>query len=285
MRLTPTVLVLSLAAVAFADDPVTDDPATWPADVKAAYDEIVALPATAKDKVKTATFELAGKGRLARPALAAIAHQADLPEPHRAFAGILSAHFARFDMPALRQLAADANPFAQREAIVLLGKIGGKENADFLKDLAGKTESEGLKKHITQSTAGMPEEALPARALTLLDAVVNADAETKKRSAVAVSEDFGKAADPSLRAIVQDLTSDDDARTYAAAALVHVHSGNVAELESLCDRKYHKNLRYLAVRELAKNGEAGTAALKKLLEDATEPLKPQIEKLLEESQK
>lgn len=152
-------------------------------------------------------------------------------------------------------------------------------------DLAGKTESEGLKKHITQSTAGMPEEALPARALTLLDAVVNADAETKKRSAVAVSEDFGKAADPSLRAIVQDLTSDDDARTYAAAALVHVHSGSVPELESLCDRKNHKNLRYLAVRELAKNGEAGGAALKKLLEDATEPLKQQIEKLLEEPKK
>lgn len=152
-------------------------------------------------------------------------------------------------------------------------------------DLAGKTESEGLKKHITQSTAGMPEEALPARALTLLDAVVNADAETKKRSAVAVSEDFGKAADPSLRAIVQDLTSDDDARTYAAAALVHVHSGSVPELESLCDRKNHKNLRYLAVRELAKNGEAGAAALKKLLGDATEPLKPQIEKLLEEPKK
>ena len=118
-----------------------------------------------------------------------------------------------------------------------------------------------------------------------LDEVINADAETKKLSAVAVSEDFGKAVDPSLRAIVQDLTSDDDARTYAAAGLVHVHSGSVPELEALCDRKNHKNLRYIAVRELAKNGEAGAAALRKLLEDATEPLKPQIEKLLAEPKK
>jgi hypothetical protein len=263
-----------------AEPPVTDDPATWPAEVKTAYEAIRAFTAAEKDAGKKAIFALAGKGRLARPAIAAIANQNDLPEPQRAFGGILTAHFARFDTQALRKLAEGANPFAQREAVTLLCSIGGKENADFMTALGEKPGQSGLKMHIEKELKNLRSEPLPARALELLDQVINGPAEKKKWAAVALSEDFGKSVAPELQRIIPSLVSDDDARTFASIALVHVNADSVAGLESLCARSNHRTLRYLAVKELATKGPEGEAVLRKLLEDPEEPLKPNIEKLI-----
>ncbi|MCE9582152.1 MAG: hypothetical protein K8T20_06640, partial [Planctomycetes bacterium] len=176
--------------------------------------------------------------------------------------------------------AESANPFAQRESIVMLGELGGKEIADFLADLAQRTASDGLKKHIAKVTATLPAKPLSAEALVLLDRVVNADAEGKKRAAVVLSEEFGKPAAEALHKVVKDLVSDDDARTFAALAIVHINAGSVADLESLCVRTNHKTLRYCAVKELADKGAEGEAVLRKLAADPTEPLKKQIDALL-----
>ncbi|MCE9582903.1 MAG: hypothetical protein K8T20_10445 [Planctomycetes bacterium] len=55
--LSALCLVACLSAAATAQDAapaVTDDPKTWPADVKTAYDEICALPPDSKDAAKSA---------------------------------------------------------------------------------------------------------------------------------------------------------------------------------------------------------------------------------------
>jgi len=263
----------------------TDDPSTWRPEVKKAYDEILALPATPKDTLKDAMLELAGKGRLARPAIAAIARQADLPEPHRVFGGVLVVRFARFDVAALRKLAVDANPFAQNDAIVFLSTLGGTENAEFLADLAKKTTTDWVKRHVEGLAKKPPVEPLPARALELLDKIINADADAKKLASAILAEDFGKAAASALAEIVPDPVADDDTRTFAAIALVQVNSESVPDLESLCARKNHKTLRYCAVVELAKKGAEGEAVLRKLAGDPTEPLKKRIDALLEAPRK
>lgn len=258
---------------------VTEDPKTWTEEIRAVVDLIRTLPASSKNDIKAEIFGLAAKGRLARPAIAAIASQSDLPEPQRAFGGILLTHFARFDATELRRLVGCENPFAQREAIALIGKLGGKENAEFLAGIAAKTESAGLKKHIETTRASMPAESLPARALALLDRVMNAGAEKKKWAAAILAEDFGKDAAPSLLLLIKDIVADDDAKTYASAALVRIEN-TIAELTALCARDNPKVLRYCALRALADQGEEGTAVLRKLAADETEPLRKQINELL-----
>lgn len=279
----PTLLVAGLLFAATClraeEAAVTSDPATWPAEVKAAYDEIRALPLEKKAEIKTALFALAARGRLARPALGALAADGALPEPQRALGGILFSHFARFDPAALRTLAEGSNPFAQREAIVLLCQLGAKEDAEFLEGLSKRTESAGLKTHIARSVAAMPAVPYSARSLELLDRVVNGEADAKRESCAALAVDYGHGTQAALLAIVKDAVTDDDARLYASAAIAEANARCVADLESLCDRSHHKVLRWCAMRELAKSDQ-GKTVLRKFLESADEPLKPNIEKLL-----
>lgn len=263
---------------------ITSDPATWPAEVKAAYDNIKAMPLEKNADIKTAMEDLAAKGRLARPAIRALADDAGLPEPQLALGGIYSARFARFDAAGLRILARGSNPYAQYEAIVLLAQLGGKDNAEFLEELS-KGVHDRLQRHIAKAVAAMPAEPLPARALELLDKVVNAEEDAKRESCTVLSEDYGRKAQAALLSIVKDRVADDDARLYASMAIANANADSVADLEALCVRTNHKILRWSAMRELARAGDEGRAVLRKFLESADEPLKPNIEKMLAKEEK
>src|SRR5687767_11787148 len=80
------------------------DQKTWKPEVRNQHDAIRALAAAPKEPVLTAVRKLASLGLDAQPAIMSLAADPKLPEPHRAYAGIMSAHYVQFDAAALRAM-------------------------------------------------------------------------------------------------------------------------------------------------------------------------------------
>ena len=185
------VLVLTSFAAAAADQKPSgkpaENPASWKPGIKAQHDAIRAMPAEPKDGV-AAIRKLAPLGPDARPAIMSLALDATLPEPHRAWSGILGVSYARFDVSALRAFAeSHKNPFARREAIDLLADIGGAANKAFLEGLSKKDATLGA--YITKALARAPAtESIAEQDRKLLSDILLEPVE-RKRSATVVLVD------------------------------------------------------------------------------------------------
>jgi hypothetical protein len=170
-----------------------------------------------------------------------------------------------------------------RQAAYLLSKYGGSEARGTMLAFAGKTSSRSLAKNIQRQVGKMRAQALPPRAVEKLHLLVFGETKDKKKmAAVILAEDYGKVAETDLLEVHQGPLSDKDTQMNAAFALVTPNKKNVAKLKSFCDRKYRKFLRYSAAKMLGSNGAAGKVVLKELLKVKGEPLKPHLERFINE---
>ena len=280
------VVVLTSFAAAAADQKPSgkpaENPASWKPGIKAQHDAIRAMPAEPKDGVLAAIRKLAAQGPDARPAIMSLAADTTLPEPHRAWSGILGVSYARFDVPALRAFAeSHKNPFARREAVDLLADIGGAANKAFLEGLSKKDATLGA--YIAKALARAPAtESIAEQDRKLLSDILLEPVE-RKRSATVILVDRhqGKTTiDAQLEKLASLSVADSDTQIHAGVALSRIHGNDVPKLKALTARNKHRFIRYNAMQQLAKNGPAGEAVLRELLATPDEPLKPFIEKWL-----
>ncbi len=281
--ITAIVAVLWCATAFSADTKQVIAPtaglSAWPANIKAHFDAIRALPGTPKEPVIAAIKKFAKNGTAARPALVALASDTALPEPHRAMSGIMSAHFIRYDVSALRAMAeADKNPFARREAIELLADVGGRQIRDFLGGL-GKSDAT-LSAYINKVLPRVPAtEAVSEDNRRMLANILLQPAKGKLSAAVSIAllNEGKTTVDTWLEALAVSPVADDDTQMHAALALVKIHKDSVPDLKALCARGKHRFVRYNAIQELSRKGAAGDAVLRELLVTPDEPLRKQIE--------
>lgn len=281
------IALVLLNFVAATSNPVaaaapTDSPSTWKPEIKSQYEAIRSLPGASKEPVLAAIRKLAALGPDARPAINALAADGTLPEPHRAYSGIIGASYAQFDVATLRTLAeSHRNPFVRREAIDSLADIGGPAIRAFLEGLAKKDST--LSAYIGKAVARAPAtELIAERDRKLLSEILLEPPERKKTAAVVLVDRYkGKTTmDASLEKLAGLAVADSDAQIYAAIALTRIHGDDVPRLKALTARDKHRFIRLNAMQELAKKGPAGEAVLRELLAAPGEPLKPQLEKLL-----
>lgn len=286
-KTTTLLVVFLLSAAAAAADPQSPakpsgDPATWTPEVRSQYEAIRALPPEPKDAVLLTIRKLAALGSQARPAIMALAADRSLPEPHRAWSGILGTSYARYDAKALRGIAqSHRNPYARREAIDLLADIGGPAGKRFLEALARKDA--GLRDYIAQALARMPAvEPLSEDDRRLLSDLLLEPVERKRAAAVLlVDRHKGRTTlDAALERLAAQSVADTDTQIYAGVALARIHVGDVPKLKSFAARDRHRFIRYYALDELARSGPDGRAVLRELAAAPDEPLKPFIEKWL-----
>ena len=273
---------LLLVAVAAGSTAAEADQKTWKPEVRSQYDAIRALAPAPKEPVLTAVRKLASQGLDAQPAIMSLAADPALPEPHRAYAGIMSAHFVQFDTAALRAMAQSKhNPFASRQAVDFLADMGGPEVRTFLDGLAQKDPV--LAAYIGKALArAPPTEAIPEQERKLLSGMLLGAVDIKQRAAVVlVDRHQGKTSiDAGLEAGAGSPVADTEAQMHAALALSKIHKDNVPRLKALTARNKNRFVRYTAIQELAAQGPAGEAALRELLASPDEPLRPHIEKRL-----
>lgn len=261
----------------------TVDTSGWDTAVKTDYALLLKLPESKKDEIIQALGRLAKKGIASREAMLALSDNPALPERQRAMGGIFYASYFRFQLPELVKLLSSANPFTARQAAYLMSKYGGPEARAKMLAFAAGTKNRGLAKNIDRQLGKMRSTALPPRALEKLHALVFAETgEKKKLAAVILAEDFGKIAEAELLEVHQGPLSNKETQMNAAFALVTSNKKNVEKLKLYCNRKYRKFLRYSAMKELGNNGAAGKAVLKEFLKVKDEPLKPHIERFINE---
>lgn len=280
-----TIVLLSF--IAATANPVgaaaaADNPSTWKPEIKSQYEAIRSLPGSAKEPVLAAIRKLAALGPDARPAISALAADGTLPEPHRAYSGIIGAAYAQFDVATLRTLAeSHRNPFMRREAIDSLADIGGPATKTFLEGIAKKDST--LSAYIGKAVARAPAtELISEQDRKLLSAILLEPPERKKAAAVILVDRYkGKTTmDAPLEKLAGLAVADSDAQIYAAIAITRIHADDVPRLKALTARDKHRFIRLNAMQELAKKGPAGETVLRELVTAPGEPLKPQLEKLL-----
>src|SRR5687768_5747721 len=184
------VLLVAFAAVHAAG---AADQKTWKPEVRNQHDAIRALGAAPKEPVLAAIRALAVQGLDAHPAIMSLAADPALPEPHRAYAGIMSAHYVQFDAAALRAMAQSKhNPFASRQAVDFLADLGGPEVRTFLEGLAQRDAA--LAAYIGKALARTPSnETIPEQERKLLSGILLGPVDIKQRAAaVLVDRHKGK---------------------------------------------------------------------------------------------
>ena len=261
---------------------LTNDPATWPADIKSQCEDIRKMPGTPKEPVIEAIKKLAKNGTHARFALASLADDGALPEPHRAMSGIFSAYFIRYDVNALRVTAEGTkNPFMQRQSIEFLADIGGSQNRAFLDALAKNVMP--LSAYIGHLLAKFPvNESITEDNRRGLQNILLKSTNGKMPSVISIAflNEGKSTVDSSLESLVLSPVSDEDTQMHAAMALVKIHKQSVPELANFCARNKHRYIRYNAIQELSQHGPAGEAVLNGLLATPDEPLRRHIESKL-----
>ena len=271
-----------LVAFAAAHTAGAADQKTWKPEVRSEHNAIRALAAAPKEPVLAAIRKLASLGLDAQPAIMSLAADPTLPEPHRAYAGIMSAHYVQFDTAALRTMAlAKHNPFASRQAVDFLADIGGPEVKAFLEDLARKDPT--ITAYIGKALArSPPSEAIPEQERKLLSGILLGPLDIKQRAAVVlVGRHQGKTSiDAGLESVAASPVADTETQMHAALALSKIHKDSVPRLKALTARNRNRFVRYTAIQELGSKGPAGEAVLRELLASPDEPLRPQIEKRL-----
>jgi hypothetical protein len=252
----------------------------WNNQVKQSYFEILGLSGMDRDAVILAFQKLAALGVPADPVLAALAADATLPEPHRVLSGILYSRFHRFDPETLRRNLEEENPFLVVESVRLLSRVGGEDGKRAA--AAAAAARPGLAPQIQTFLDAWPgREVLSPSVLDQLNAILlEPDIQARKAAVMVLTVHAGRGIQPAFEEILGSGVLDQGLQMFVAASILSWYRDDIEAWKGLCARKRHRYVRYLAMQELARRGEAEREFLRKLGADPSDPLRVNIRQLL-----
>ncbi len=276
------LVVLVQGGLAAAARPKLSAPPSWPPEVRAAYQAVLATPAGAPGKsqeVANRVLALARTGA-AHDAMGTLAFNDALPESHRAIAAIWFAQYYRFDPAGLLQLAEDANPFLARQAIDQLVALGGSDLSAKLGAIAARNPK--LAGAIRTRLARMPATGKPPFVLAQLNTLLRGK-KSKARSlaAVALSQSKDEAAEWGLQLLMSTQVAalaDKDTQIFGALGLTRRHERDVPGLLKLAARGNNKFVRFEALKLLAKTPD-GKKAMRALTLTPDDPMAKERDQL------